>query len=279
MRFSLSNDVEALLDLLEAARLGLDPLGVGAQLGAQLARLEREAAGALGQLVQRRVHPLLGAERRLGLRDGLRGASVPAVPGDGRERLGRGAAQGLGVAQARALGLQLGLLGRIGRGRLDLGQLEAQEVEVALASALALAQLRQLAPDRADLGVGLAVEAAALQVLGAGEAVEGLELGRGEGQPAVLVLAVEGEQPRAERAQLGGRRRAALQEGARAPRRRDAAADDELGRALGQARGHLRQLGVFQQALRQLEDSLDVSLLGPRPDDLGARLAAHDQVE
>ena len=50
------------------------------------------------------------------------------------------------MAQPLALGRQLGLLGRVGLGGLDLLELEAQQVEVALARALALADLGQLAP-------------------------------------------------------------------------------------------------------------------------------------
>ena len=57
------------------------------------------------------------------------------------------------MAQALALGRQLGLLGRVRGRRLDLRELEAQQVEVALARALALAQLRELARERRDLGV------------------------------------------------------------------------------------------------------------------------------
>ena len=67
---------------------------------------------------------------------------------------------------ARALGLELGLLGGIGRGGLDLGELEAHQVEVALARALALAQLGQLAGERGRLGVRGAVALAKLELRG-----------------------------------------------------------------------------------------------------------------
>ena len=126
-----------------------------------------------------------------------------------RQRPGRGGAQDVGVAQALALGGELGLLGRIRSRRLDLGELEAHQVEVALARALALAQLLELALERRDLGVRAAVAVAQLEQARTGEPVEDLELGRRQGEPAVLVLAVEGEQPRAERPQVGGRGRAA----------------------------------------------------------------------
>ena len=107
----------------------------------------------------------------------------------------------------------------------------------------------------------------------AGEPVEGLELGRGQGQLAVLVLSVEGEQPRAERAQARPLAAEPVDEGARPPRRRRPAPERDLGRALGQALGDLGQLGVLEQALGHLEHSLDVSLVGPGPHDLRPRLS------
>ena len=106
------------------------------------------------------------------------------------------------MAQKPALGLELGPLLDARRRRLDLRELEPQQVEVALAGALALAQLGELAGEPGRLRVRRAVAVAELELLGAGEAVEDLELGRGEHQLAVLVLAVEGEQPRAERPQV-----------------------------------------------------------------------------
>ena len=157
------------------------------------------------------------------------------------------------------------MLGGVGCRRLDLGELEAQQVEVALARALALAQLRQLALDSADASAwAAAVCVAQLEVLGAGEAVEDLELGGGERQLAVLVLAVEGEQPRAERPQVGRRRGAPADEGAGAARGADPAAEDDLVGALGQPLGDLGQLGVVEQAVGKLEHALDPGLLGAR---------------
>ena len=61
-----------------------------------------------------------------------------------------------------------------------------------------------------------------------------------------------------------------------APTRRPS---DDLVGALGQPLGDLRQLGVVEQALGNGEDALDLGLLGAGPDDLRARLAAHEQVE
>ena len=59
----------------------------------------------------------------------------------------------------------------------------------------------------------------------------------------------------------------------------DPAAEDDLLGAVGKALGELGQLGVVEQPVREREDSLDPGLLGPGPDDLRPRLAAHQQVE
>ena len=185
-------------------------------------------------------------------------------------------AQTLGVAQAPALRLELGLLGRVGRDLLDLGELVAVEVEVALARAVALAQLGQLGAELRALAMRLAIALAQRQVLGAGESVEDVDLGRGDRQPAVLVLAVEGEQAAAEQLQVGRRGRATGDEGAGPPRgRRDAAAEDDLPGPRRQPFGELGQLGLLQQPRGQVEDPLDPGLLGAGPDDLGAGPAPH----
>ena len=67
-----------------------------------------------------------------------------------------------------------------------------------LAGPLALAKVGDLTGQTADAGVGVVVGGEPLEVVGAGEAVEDLELGPCQRQPSVLVLAVEGEQATAE---------------------------------------------------------------------------------
>ena len=188
-------------------------------------------------------------------------------------------AQPLGVAQPLALGRQLRLLGRVGRHLLDLGELVAVEVEVALPRAVALAQLGQLRREPQALAVRLPVALAQLQVLGAGEAVEHVHLRRGDRQLAVLVLAVEGEQPAAEQLQVGGRWRPARRRRRGPPAGRDPPAEHDLLGALGQPLGELGHLGLVEQPVGKVEDPLDPGLLRPRPHDLRPRLAAHQQVE
>ena len=143
---------------------------------------------------------------------------------------------------------------------VDLVELEAHQVEVALARALAVGQLGELALGVADRAVRRAIGLAQLEMVRAREAVEDVELRRAERQAPVLVLAEEGEEPGAEELQVGDACGAALHVGARAPRRADAAGDHELLGVLGQALGELGQLRVVPEARGQLEDALDVGL-------------------
>ena len=134
-----------------------------------------------------RLQRARGAGQRRG------GAAVARV--SRRERLGRArrrGAQRLEVAQPLALGAQLGLLGLARRGRLDLRELELEQVELALARAGALAQLLELGSRSARSRAYAAGERRAPPACaGAAEAVEDLELRDGERELAVLVLAVE----------------------------------------------------------------------------------------
>ena len=86
-----------------------------------------------------------------------------------------------------------------------------------------------------------------VQVLGAAVSVEDLELSRGQRQLAVLVLAVEGQQPRAEHPQLGRGHRAPVEVGARAPGRGDPAGQHRLAAVERQPVGQLGQLRVAGQ--------------------------------
>ena len=102
------------------------------------------------------------------------------------------------TAQGRVLGLA-----RIGL--LDLPQLELEQVELALAPGGALAQLVQRALERADLRMCGGGRRAPRGLLGPAGGVEHLELRRGEREPAVLVLPVEGDERLGELAQIGQR--------------------------------------------------------------------------
>ncbi len=125
----------------------------------------------------------------------------------------------------------------------------------------------------------LAVVLPQRQVLGPGEAIEDLQLGRSDRQLAVLVLAIEGEQAAAEQLQVGGGRGASGDEGAGSAAPGDTAAEHDLLGILGQPLRQLGELGVVEQPLRQVEDPLDPGLRGARADDPRPRFAAHQQVE
>ena len=106
------------------------------------------------------------------------------------------------------------------------------KVEIALATAVALAQLGQLRAESDALAMRLAVGLAQGEMLAPGEAVEHLHLRRGDRQLAVLVLPVEGEQATAEQPQVGSAGSPAGKEGGSAPRGRHAASEDDLLRPL-----------------------------------------------
>jgi len=80
------------------------------------------------------------------------------------------------VAQPLPLDSQLGLFVGIGRDFLDLGELVAIEIQIALARTIALAKLRQLRFEPQALAMGLAVFLAQLEVTDTGKAVEHVHL-------------------------------------------------------------------------------------------------------
>ena len=179
------------------------------------------------------------------------------------------------MTEPLALRRKLGLLLGIGRRRVDLAELVTEQVQISLPGAVALAQDLELAGEGADVGVRRAVLIAELDLRIAAETIEHGRLSCGKGQLAVLVLPVEGEEPRAKRTQIGGRRRAAADERARPARGTNAPAEDDLVRAVGQPLGKLAQVGVLEEPVRDRKDALDIGLLGTRAHDLRSRAAAH----
>ena len=178
------------------------------------------------------------------------------------------------MAQPLALRGQLGLLGLARVGALDLLELPHQQVELAVARAGAGLQLLERRRRLADLGVGGRARRAPRRLLGPAEAVEDVELGGGERELAVLVLAVEGQQRAAGVAQVGRRGAAAAEVGARAALGAHAPGEHDL---VGVGREPVAELGA--QLVRQREDALDVGLGRPGPHDPRPRLAAEQQVD
>ena len=264
---------QALLDLVQPPRRRVHGLAVAAQLARQVVGLDREGARAIRQHVERRVD---AADRLQGLRR-ARERARGALAALGRDRLDPargGQAQPLEVAQPLALGGQLVLLGVARRGGVDLRQLPLEQVELAVTRPGALAQRHELAEQRALARMDGGERLAPLRLLRPAEAVEDLQLRRGQHQLAVLVLAVERQHRAAGVAQVGGRRAAPVEVRPRAPLRAHAAGEHQLLRVLGDP---LAELGA--QRVRQLEAALDVGLRRARPHDPGARLAAQQQVE
>ena len=187
------------------ARLGVEPLGVAAQLGREILRLDerarasappgRRAAGSTPSSAS-------SSARRRGQQ--RRRAAVAVV---GRDRLGapgqrapRAAPRRGAAGRARPSSARL-LLARAGR--LDLRELELEQVELALAGAGTLAQLVERAPRARGPPHARPRPPRAARLLGPAGGVEHLELGGGEREPAVLVLPVEGDERLGELAQVG----------------------------------------------------------------------------
>ncbi len=203
---------EPLLHLLEPARRSLDPVQVGAELAAQVLRLVYERLEPLGQWLQRPVDLGRRLERASRRAQQLRHPGT----GLGGDRLGRlrgGAAQSLNMPKPVPLPHQPLRLLLARADRLDLAQLERNQVELSLPGPRHLPEL---------LSAGLQAPHVLVQSRHPGPqglmarpamGVEDVELGGREHQLAVLVLAVEGEHPASQLPQVGHRGRAAAHVG------------------------------------------------------------------
>ena len=121
----------------------------------------------------------------------------------------------------------------------------------------------------------LPVTLALLQMRLAGKTVEHVHLRRGDRQPPVLVLPVEGEQPAAQQLQVRCRGGAPGDKRTGPPTSRDPPSQHNLIGPLRQPLGNLGQLRLLQEPCGQVEDPLDPSLLRPRPHDLRPSFPAH----
>ncbi len=110
--------------------------------------------------------------------------------------------------------------------------------------------------------------------------VEHPQLGACQDELAVLVLAVEGDQARAQLAQVADRGGASVEKGAGAPVHIDAPRQDQPLQLLLDAHVLGQQAGKFlTDVLGHREHSLDVGLLGARPDDAAARASSHQKIQ
>ena len=240
--------LEALLDHVEPAGLGLERVGVAPQLRAEVLRLEAQGREPLGQGIELRVGARHGLGEALGPRE-QRGH--PRLVAARRDRLrpgARGGEQAVELAQPRALRHERRLLLLARVELLDLLDLERQQVEVTVARAGALAQLGQRALQLAHPGVRGAQCGAQLELLAPAEAVQQVELRRGEREPPVLVLPEEGDHPAAERLEVGCRGGAALHERARAALGADPPGEHDLVELLPHALAQVGELGLRRAA-------------------------------
>ena len=138
--------VQALLDLVQALGIGVEALQVAAQLDAEVLGLDPQRAQPLGQRVHRRVRARDAVGQPLGL--GQQRGRAGGVGVVGRDRLRarrprrRAGRRPRAAGRARPSGRRVLLAGVE---RLDLVDLEGQQVQVAVARAGALAQLLELA--------------------------------------------------------------------------------------------------------------------------------------
>ncbi len=274
--------LEPLLHLLEPARLRLERVREAAKLAAHVLGLDAQGGEPCGELVESRIHALDRRREPLRLRQQLAHSTLSGGRGDRLRPAARGCKQTVHLPQAPALCDQLLLL-LLARGeRLDLLDLEGQQVEVAVARAGALAQLCEPVLELARPRVYPAEVVAGGELLATAEAVQEVELGGREHEPAMLVLTEEGEQPAAERLEVARRGRAPLDECPRAPARAHPPGQHDLvdGLLLGSDPvAQVHQLGLVHQPARKLEHPFHVRLARSRTHDPRARLAAQEQIQ
>src|SRR5262249_22720481 len=149
--------------------------------------------------VETSIHAREGIDLRCGAGEPVGGAGRLCRLGGERLRARAGGrAQRARLAQALARVKQLLVLVLPGSGLGDLGELELQQLELALARFRKLVQALELSLQAYGLVVGVGAGAQSRGVLGAAGLVQELQLGGGDREPAVLVLPVEGKEPRAE---------------------------------------------------------------------------------
>ena len=141
---------EPLLDLLQPPGLGLDAVEVGPQGAGRRRRARRSTARTRSASASSAGStPLAPQAAGLGLASSARApASRPRSPAIAARRPSGRHAQPSACRRRSRSAAKLALLVGVGRGRLDLGELVAEQVEVALPGSLALAQLGELARQR-----------------------------------------------------------------------------------------------------------------------------------
>ncbi len=264
------------LDVLEPVGLGLERREEAAQVRAHLAQPQLEVAQLLACARELRREPLDRCERVLGC-GGEPGRSLALL---GRKRLGC-ARRSLGelgdVAQPLALVAERLLASGLEPvRRLDEG---AELAQPRLLGRRATGQLVVPLASGSELAPGEARLAAAAQLVLAGEGVEHVELVRRPTEAALLELAGHRDQPLRGRGEILARDGAPPGVGAGATVAEDAAGEHEAGLVLGRELGEACELLVLEEAVGEVELSLDVGLGSARPDDAGIALRAEQETD
>ena len=261
--FGVGDPVEARLDLLEAAGLGLERGEEGPEAARRLAQAQLGVAQLVAGALELRRDPLERRDRPLG------GAGEACGPFAvvGRERLGGrlGGGRELGdvpeplpLGAQALLGVRLEPLG----GRGERGELlEPRGGGCCVAGELVVAAAGggELAPRDARL-------APAAPLLLAAEGVEHVELVGRPAEAALLELARHRDQPLGRGGEVLARDAAAPRVGARAPVREHAAREHEALLAVGPQLGERLEALLVEHPVGHVQLGLDVGLAGARAD-------------
>ncbi len=135
-------ELEALLDLVQPPRLAFERVGVATQLQTEVLGLEPKRGEALGQPVELGVDAPDRLGEPLGLGQQRSRAPLPRGGGDRLGTAGRRREQPVQRAQAPAFHHERVLIALARAERLDLLDLEREQVEIAVAGAGEPAELR-----------------------------------------------------------------------------------------------------------------------------------------
>ncbi len=271
----------AQVDLFQAGRVDQHRLGVGAQAGGEVADLGGQRLGPLGQLAEGPVvatGAVDGPGRRAegGDRAGVL-VALQELVGEGGRLL-----EGLGVLQPLGLGGQLGRLPHPDLGGVDLLQLVAEQVDLALPLAGPGGQVVQLAGDGPQPPPAGGEGGPGPQHRVAGEAVEQVALDPGAEQVLELVLAVDLDQGPDHLGDGGDGGHAALELGPAAPLDQDLAGDHDLAVLVGdvgarEGGGDLEVVAGAQAAFDQRGGPAgpDRARVGPPPEQQGEGVDNH----
>ena len=266
------------LELLEPGGIGLDARRVAVQRARHLLEADERVAQLGADGAELGIEALGRGQRAFGQPD----AGDRAVAVGGLQQVRRAAGglqQGVGVAQALALGPQALALARLGRDRVDTAHEVAQVVDqavgaggVRLGGGQRAARLGQAVP-----GVGHRLQA--VDLLRPGETVEQRPLHGRARQRTRLVLRDDRDQLLARGGQRRARRGAAAGERAAAAVGGDAAGQDQRLVLLAGQLAHTVEGLAGQHAGRQRERRLHVRLGAVGADQRAVGAAAERQVE